>query len=130
MTEEEQQELTQLVRDFQELLKSDDVDDYIRSCDCCGTFFTDDFDDKRKELLRRADEIFASLSANTWLEGLLPVIEKLRNNPGRLGCLRLDIQMVIDRYINEIEEENRDFEEWAKNTRLFPRSEGDSSERS
>lgn len=59
MNNEQQQELTQLVKDFQELLKSDDADDYIRSCECCGTFFNDDFKEKRKDLLRRVDAFFA-----------------------------------------------------------------------
>lgn len=53
MIEAEQQELMQLVLDFQELLKSN----YLQCCPCCGTFFNDEFDDKRKELLRRTDEL-------------------------------------------------------------------------
>lgn len=59
MTEEQQQELTQLVKDFQELLKSDDACDYAFSCSCCGTRLSDKFDEKRKELLRRVDAFFA-----------------------------------------------------------------------
>lgn len=59
MTEQQQQELTQLVKDFQELLKSNNAWDYVHSCDCCGTFFTDEFDKNRKDLLRRVDAFFA-----------------------------------------------------------------------
>ena len=59
MTEEQQQELTQLVKDFQELLKSDDADDYTFSCSCCGTRLSDEFNEKRKDLLWRVNEFFA-----------------------------------------------------------------------
>lgn len=60
MTDEQQQALTQLVKDFQELLKSDNVGDYACSWhEYYQTAFNDNFDKKRKELLRRVDEFFA-----------------------------------------------------------------------
>jgi hypothetical protein len=49
--------LEELLRDFQEALKSDDAFSYVRSCACCGTFLNNKFDNTRQELLERAEEL-------------------------------------------------------------------------
>ena len=60
MTDEQQQELVQLVKDFQELLKSDNEGDYVHSWhEYYSASFNDKFNEKRKDLLRRVDEFFA-----------------------------------------------------------------------
>jgi hypothetical protein len=60
MTEQEIAELQSMVKDFQELLKSDKADYYVSCCSCgCGSSLNDEFNDKRKALLTRAETYFA-----------------------------------------------------------------------
>jgi len=58
MTEKEIAELVSMVKDFHDLIKSDDVSDYVHSCSCCGTYFQDDFDKKRQALRARSGRFF------------------------------------------------------------------------
>ncbi len=52
-----------------------------------------------------------AMPAKVELKGLLPLIEKLKGNPDKLECLGLELQMTIDRYAEEVEEEAKMFAE-------------------
>lgn len=58
MNDEKIAELESLIKGFQELLDSDDAADYASSCEFGCTHFRDEFDKKRKALLKRAECYF------------------------------------------------------------------------
>ncbi len=68
MKEEKIAELESIVKDLQELLKSDDADDYASSCTCGCTHFRDEFNEKRNALLKRA-ECYFTPEEYKWMYG-------------------------------------------------------------
>lgn len=52
-----------------------------------------------------------AMPAKVELKGLLPLLDKLRGNPDKMECLGLELQMTIDRYAAEVEEDLKSFAE-------------------
>lgn len=53
----------------------------------------------------RIEIVPVPMPAKVELKGLLPLLDKLRGNPDKMEALGLELQMVIDRYTEEVEKE-------------------------